>query len=177
IWAIGRSAGAISGEIDRGTMELLMAQPLARFRIVLAHLLVDLMTIPLLCLGMWGGTWLGTWLFGMLQIGASIDDANHVNPVLFAPGLLNAAALLFAVTGYTMWLSSAGRFRGRVLSASILITLVQYLINVLGQMIDWLKFLRPFTVFYYYQPQPIILKNDWAIDLGGVWNNGQPLAW
>src|SRR5438105_7727263 len=30
IWAIGRSAGAIAGEIDRGTMELLMAQPLYR---------------------------------------------------------------------------------------------------------------------------------------------------
>ena len=28
IWAIGRAAGAIVGEIDRGTMELLLAQPL-----------------------------------------------------------------------------------------------------------------------------------------------------
>src|SRR5262249_58987204 len=28
VWAIGRAAGAVSGEIDRGTMELLLAQPL-----------------------------------------------------------------------------------------------------------------------------------------------------
>src|SRR5262249_23779886 len=35
IWAIGRAAGAIAGEIDRGTMELLLAQPLARYRVVL----------------------------------------------------------------------------------------------------------------------------------------------
>ena len=27
IWAIGRAAGAIAGEMDRGTMELLLAQP------------------------------------------------------------------------------------------------------------------------------------------------------
>src|ERR1044071_1308474 len=34
LWAIGRSAGAIAGEIDRGTMELLLAQPVPRSRVV-----------------------------------------------------------------------------------------------------------------------------------------------
>ena len=32
IWAVGRASGAIAGEMDRGTMELLLAQPLARGR-------------------------------------------------------------------------------------------------------------------------------------------------
>src|SRR5262249_52177738 len=31
IWAVGRGASALAGEVDRGTMELLIAQPLARF--------------------------------------------------------------------------------------------------------------------------------------------------
>ena len=35
IWAIGRATGAIAGEIDRGSMELLLAQPLARYRLIL----------------------------------------------------------------------------------------------------------------------------------------------
>jgi ABC-2 type transport system permease protein len=43
IWAIGRASGAIAGEIDRGTMELLLAQPVPRSRVVLAHLAVDLL--------------------------------------------------------------------------------------------------------------------------------------
>ena len=60
LWAIGRAAGAIAGEIDRGTMELLLAQPLPRSRIVLAHLAVDAILIPLLCLSLWGGMWAGT---------------------------------------------------------------------------------------------------------------------
>src|SRR4051812_30890373 len=30
IWAVGRGASAIAGEIDRGTMELLLAQPISR---------------------------------------------------------------------------------------------------------------------------------------------------
>src|SRR6516162_9707568 len=48
IWAVGRAAGGIAGEIDRGTMELLLAQPVPRHRLILAHLCADGVTIPLL---------------------------------------------------------------------------------------------------------------------------------
>src|SRR5262249_51269934 len=68
VWAVGRAAGAIAGELDRGTMELLLAQPLPRWRLLLAHLLVDLITIPALCLSLWGGTALGCWLIGPIQL-------------------------------------------------------------------------------------------------------------
>src|SRR5262249_3818242 len=65
VWAIGRAAGALVGELDRGTLELLLAQPVPRSRLILAHFLVDLITIPVLCLGVWAGNWLGGWLFGV----------------------------------------------------------------------------------------------------------------
>jgi ABC-2 type transport system permease protein len=170
IWAIGRSASAIAGELDRGTMELLLAQPLARYRLVLAHLCVDLITIPVLCLGMWGGTWLGTWLFGLLEWGAPLGPGSKmVDPWVLAPGLWNVAGLLFAVSGYTLWLSAAGRFRSRVLGLAILLTLVQFLVNVIAQLADQFGWLRPFTVFYYFQPHLVNLHNRWSVDLGQVW--------
>src|SRR5436190_21625371 len=67
VWSIGRAAGAIAGETDRGTAELLLAQPLPRSRLILGHFCVDLITIPLLCLSLWFGTWLGTALMGPIQ--------------------------------------------------------------------------------------------------------------
>jgi ABC-2 type transport system permease protein len=188
IWAIGRASGAIAGELDRGTLELLLAQPLPRYRIVLAHLVVDLVTIPLLCLSLWAGTWLGVWLVSPIQISAEdmqlfpflgqVDldpETLRLEPLRFFPGLINVAALLFAVSGYTMWMSAAGRFRWSVLGGAVLITLLQFLINVLGQLWDTIAFLRPLTVFYYYQPQQIVLADRWTVDLGTVWNAGQPL--
>ena len=57
----------MAGELDRGTMELLLAQPLSRPRLILAHFGVDLVVIPLLCLSLWGGTCLGTWLVGPIR--------------------------------------------------------------------------------------------------------------
>src|SRR6478735_1896117 len=50
VWAIGRAAGAVAGELDRGTMELLLSQPLPRNRLILAHLIVDAIVIPIICL-------------------------------------------------------------------------------------------------------------------------------
>jgi ABC-2 type transport system permease protein len=183
IWAIGRSSGAIAGEIDRGTMELLLAQPIGRRRLILAHLSIDLLTIPLLCLSLWAGTFLGVWLVGPIELSGEDRkrfpfpvevnaDALRLDPAAFGPGLWNVAALVFAVSGYTLWLSAGGRFRWKVLGAAVFITLLQFLINVVGQFWDLVGVLRPFTVFYYYQPQQIVLGHRWSIDLGNVWNHG-----
>jgi len=176
VWAIGRAAVAISGEIDRGTMELLVAQPVARWKIIVAHGLVDLVTIPLLCLSLWLGHLAGASLMGMLKPGEPTRPSEpYVQPFDFVPGLTNVAALLFAVSGYTMWLSARGRFRGRVMSIAVLVTLLQFLVNVVGQLWDAVEPLRQFTVFYYFQPQQIILSNKWTVDVGKFTTTGHPL--
>lgn len=177
VWAVGRASSAIAGEIDRGTMELLLAQPLARYKLVLAHLCVDLIVIPILCLSMWGGNWLGIALFGQIEPNAPLEASTlRVDPRVLTPALWNVAALLFAVSGTTMVLSARGRFRGKVLGQAVLLTLVQFLINVIGQLWDAVEVLRPFTIFYYYQPQQIILQDRWTIDLARSWHLSQPLT-
>jgi ABC-2 type transport system permease protein len=214
IWAVGRAAGAVAGEIDRGTMELLLAQPVPRSRLILAHFLVDLVTIPLLCLALWAGNWLGAWIISpikveepslkappvapayLLELGPfrirvappvqrmqrKITEGDRermrqrlsVEPVRFGKGLWLVGGLIFSVCGYTMWLSAAGRFRWHVLGIAVFITLVQFLVNVLGQMWDDAGWLRPFTIFYYYQPQQLILTGDWNVTFR-EWNGGTPL--
>jgi ABC-2 type transport system permease protein len=163
VWAIGRASGAVAGELDRGTMELLLAQPLPRRTLILAHLCVDAIVIPALCLAMWAGTWVGAWAVGFL---GNPDELMRVEPLHFAPALLNAGLLTFAVSGYTLWLSSLGRFRGRVMGLAVLLTLVQFLVNVIGQLWEVIEPLRPLTVFYYYQPQSLILHDGWYAQPG-----------
>jgi ABC-2 type transport system permease protein len=199
---VGRAAGAIAGELDRGTMELLLAQPLARSRLILAHLVVDLIVIPILCLSLWAGTCLGYLLVGpievvdppdlkpppallTLELGPFKATLKTAVPVVretpeqrqsrlsidlasIGPGLLVPGGLLFAMSGYTLWQSSLGRFRWRVLGLSVLVTLLMYLVNVLGQMWDLLAPLRPLTLFYYYQPQQVILGGGWTMPVLGL---------
>jgi ABC-2 type transport system permease protein len=174
VWAIGRSAGAIAGEIDRGTMELLLAQPLARYRVILSHLCVDLVTIPVLCLSLWAGNWLGIYLVNLRDNGPSAAG-SPIDPAMFAPALWWVAGLMFAIGGYTMWLSAAGRFRWRVMGVAVFLTLLQFLVQVVGQLWDAVAFLRPFTVYFYYQPQQVILKGAWTVDLAKAWHLDESL--
>ena len=44
--------------------------------------------------------------------GVDPEERLRLEPGRFGPALANVAALLFAVGGYTMWLSAGGRFRG-----------------------------------------------------------------
>jgi len=168
IWAVGRSSGAIAGEIDRGTMELLLAPPLARWKVVLAHFLVDCITIPALCLSMWLGVLFSAWRLDRVE--EQVVATQQVDPMAFLPALLAVAGLLFAVSGYTLWMSSCGRFRWRVMGAAVIVTLLQFLVNVIAQL--WIPFrsLSAFTVFQYYQPQQIILDPRWFEALT-TWRN------
>jgi ABC-2 type transport system permease protein len=186
IWAVGRASGAIAGEIDRGTMELILSQPLPRSRLILAHLIVDLITIPLICLSLWAGNWLGYGLLGPVQVKEPPPEVRQmtalsplgrlkepprpdpaklqIDPVAFGPALVSVAALVFAVTGFTMALSASGRFRWRVLGTAVFLFLVMFLLNLIGQLWEeGFGWARPLTVFYYYQPQQIILGNSWAV--------------
>jgi ABC-2 type transport system permease protein len=139
-------------------MELLLAQPISRSRVILAHLLVDLATIPILCLAMWLGTWAGTCLVGLK---GNPLPSLRADPWPFIPSLLNVAVLIFATSGSTLVLSAAGRFRSRVLGLAVLLALVQFLINVVGQLWGPLEHIRPLTFYFYYQPQPIIVDPAW----------------
>jgi ABC-2 type transport system permease protein len=180
LWAVGRSAGAVAGELDRGTMELLLSQPLPRWRVIFAHFCVDLITIPFLALSLWAGIWFGTTLVGPMTAPTDakspiLGTPIHVDESLlaidrwaFGPPLLNVAALLFAISGMTMWLSAGSRYRWRVIGLAAMIVLMQFTMNVIGQIWDTVAFLRPLSVFYYYQPQRITLNGSWSVPLDAL---------
>jgi len=191
VWAVGRAGGAVAGELDRGTMELLMSQPVPRNRLILAHLIVDALVIPALCLSFYAGTQFGLWAVGPFVIDYSGVRAAMARDVPAAalfnlgiptepeilevsgtpefPALANLAGLLFALSGITLALSAAGRSRWKVIGYGVLVALIMFVANVLGQLWDEAAFVRPFSVFYYYQPQRIMLRGEWGTSLGAVW--------
>jgi ABC-2 type transport system permease protein len=189
LWAVGRAASAVSGELDRGTMELLLSQPVPRNRLILAHFLVDLMVIPLICLAIPLGTQTGLALVGPFEVDyTSLRKLNLPIPLPTQPeylsvdtsgqpaALLNLAALMFALSGLTMAISAAGRSRWRTIGFAALAVVAMFVANVIGQLWEEAAFVRPATVFFYYQPQLIWLKGTWGVELGDAWSAGRPLA-
>lgn len=188
VWAVGRSAGAVAGEIDRGTMELLMSQPVPRSRLIVAHFLVDALVLPAIALAFFLGTQLG-----LAVVGDFIPDYSALKnlkrpdgtPIPFPipenpeplpvsgrgeiAGLANTCSLLFAISGLTIALSAAGRSRWKVTGYAVLIVVVMFVANTIGQLWEPAGFVRPLTLFFYYQPQKAMLDNNWMVDLGAAW--------
>ena len=185
VWAVGRAAGAVAGEVDRGTMELLMSQPVPRNRLILAHLIVDLTVLPIICLAFFAGTQLG-----LAAVGEFVPDYTALKSLktpdgkpipLQIPkdpkpmevsgrgelaGLANTCALMFAVSGLTIAVSSAGRSRWKVTGYAVLIVVVMFVANTIGQLWEPAAWVRPLTLFFYYQPQKAMLAGNWLVDVG-----------
>jgi ABC-2 type transport system permease protein len=190
---VGRAAGAVAGELDRGTMELLMSQPVPRHRLVLAHFLVDCVVLPVLCLSFFAGTQFGLWVVGeFVPDYTALDELAQGAPLLksaalrdTAPlpvsglgelaGLVNTVALMFAISGMTLALSAAGRSRWKVVGYAVLVVVVMFVANTVGQLWEPAGFVRPFTFFFYYQPQRTMIEGNWTVDLSQAWDLGRPV--
>jgi ABC-2 type transport system permease protein len=195
LWAVGKSSGAISGELGGGTMELLLSQPVPRGRLVLAHLIVDAITIPLLVCSISVGMHLGLWTVGEFRVNQDVvqkvsekapkfaqdkvrelADKQKVLPV--SPenqwkGGVNLAALVFAMSGLGLVISACGRNRWRTTGWAVLLVLGMFVLNVIAQLWDPLAFTRPFTLFFYYQPHRHWLDDIWTADVGACWGLGE----
>ena len=186
LWAVGRSAGAVAGELERGTMELLMSQPVPRNRLILAHLVTDAVVIPAIVASLIAGTQLGVMANVPFTLDTSAFQKMPANAQVFIKTLklpeslpvdasgqwaagLNLAALMFALSGVTMLISACGRNRWRAIGWASLMAVVMFIGNVVGQLWESASAVRPFTVFFYYQPQKIWLSGNWLANLNEAW--------
>src|SRR3954467_7953366 len=76
IWTIARGSDCVSGEIGRGTMEMLLAQPVRRTTVYATQALVTTVGSALLATAVWCGTALG------LHAGQLYE---HVSAALYVP--------------------------------------------------------------------------------------------
>lgn len=147
-WAIGRGSDVVSGEISRGTMDLLATLPVRRWWLVVASGAVTAIGAAVLAFSIWGGSLLG------LQ---TVTLPEAVASERYLPGVLNLFAMTFCVAGITALLSACDRNRWRtVLLAGgfFVVASVVKLIARLWAPGAWLKYLSVLTAF---EPQQLIL--------------------
>lgn len=66
MWAIGRGT-ALVGELDRGTLELLLSQPVSRRMVNFSQMVFDILCWPILALALCGGLSFGVWSINPIQ--------------------------------------------------------------------------------------------------------------
>lgn len=191
VWVIARGSDVVSGELGRGTLEMLLAQPITRTQVLRAHAIVAVLGLAGLTLCVWLGIWTGIMAFSVKQIPPAATfyipliglhlplPQGNVEPFytpmstlvsaeVFGVGILNLFAFGFALLGISTWISSIDRYRWRAVG----VTIGFYVVNVIlmiasqaSQRLDWLKY---FTYFTLYKPQEII-QFQANPELGSPW--------
>src|SRR5690606_33401342 len=106
IWAIARGSDVVSGEINRGTMEMLLAQPIRRSALLFSHAAVTVIGAALLAYVSWLGTWVGLTFISLEE---------PVSTRIFIPPAVNLFSLGFFLAGFSTMLSAGDRYRSRTI--------------------------------------------------------------
>jgi ABC-2 type transport system permease protein len=144
-FVIAWTRAMIAGEISDGTMELLLAQPVARWRVIVSESTGLLAGVVGLCCV----TVVGTMALGA-AFGARVSYAG------FGAFLPLGIALALAVAGYSLFFSALLDEPRRAVMASAGLTLFFYLLHFGGtyskviDKIDW------FGIFHYYNPMKVL---------------------
>ncbi len=150
-WAAGRGSDPISGEIGRGTMDLIVSLPVRRAAILVAPFGVAVLGAVVLP----GALLLGTHI-GLLMY----DVGDDVSTRQFLPGAINVGFLIVCMTGVTVFISSwtASRWRAISLAAGF------YVISEIAEMVSRLweqgSWLRYCSIASAFQPHLLILKPE-----------------
>jgi ABC-2 type transport system permease protein len=174
LWAIARGTDCVSGEIGRGTMEMLLAQPVSRVQVLWSQASITIAGIALLALTSWLGLYVGimtntveepvaqTWTIPWLRIEVpnllapeQIERrpmSDKVDPAHLVPAAFNLFSLAFFLAGLSSLFSSFDRYRWRTIGLVISVYVVQLIIKIIGLASDRLDWLRRFSFFTAYEP-------------------------
>jgi len=139
VYAITAGARAIAGEEESKTLELLVAQPVSRTRLVLEKFAAQAVQIAILAVATFAVTALGARLFDMdVSVSRLGDAALGVYLLGIAHGAL--AFLGGAATGR----------RSAAYVLAVTVAVAGYLLNGLGQLVDFLDRWRVLSPFEWY---------------------------
>jgi ABC-2 type transport system permease protein len=139
VYAIGVGSNAIAGEEERGTLDLLLANPIGRARIVLekgAALLVST-------------TALMFFLFIGLVLGAGAGDM-HIGWWPLARGALALGLLAIAFGYLALGIGATTGSKGLARSVSAIVATGAYVLNAFAPTVQQLQPYQRLSLFYYY---------------------------
>jgi ABC-2 type transport system permease protein len=175
VWAISRGSAAVAGELERGTLDLVLSRPIPRASYL--------------------GAQVTAGIIGLVVLGAALIAGNQVggryNPVAIPPGVrvlvrpaLNYAALGLAIFGYSVLLSAIDSVRWRPNLLASVLTLGGFIALVVANipaLDEWYwKELEKVSIFKAYNPVEAVVKGETLgfnlLVLAGVGVSGIALA-
>jgi ABC-2 type transport system permease protein len=153
VWGISRGSDAVSGELGRGTMELLLAQPVRRISVLMAQAGVTLGGAALLALSAWAGMALGL---------KTITLEEPVEIARLIPGVLNLFCLCAFLAGVSTLASSWDRYRARTIGVMGAVYVAATILKIFGRVSPNWHWLAWFSFFTAFEPALWVMRSEGA---------------
>ncbi|MCP4889140.1 ABC transporter permease [Rubripirellula sp.] len=197
VWCVSRGSDVVSGELNRGTLEMMLSQPIRRITLLATHATVSVAGLALLCLMVWGGITIGieattvtetvdppSFRIPMINIDVPLTVADpvteeiplrqRVNSSTYAASTFSLFAFGFFLLGLSSMFSAFDRYRWRTVGAVVGVYILQLVMFGLGKAAASLEWLLSMTFFSCYRPQKMtsLVTND---GLGAPWSLVTPI--
>ena len=139
VFAIGFGSDAVAGEEERGSLDLLLSNPLNRWRLVLEKFTAMAVCTMLLTIVFWATLAIG---------GAAIDMG--LNLLRLAAVCFSGFLLAIAFGAVALAMGCARGKRGLSMGVAGALGVYGYMLNALAPLIDWLEPFQVASPFYYY---------------------------
>ena len=177
VWAISRASDCVSGELSRGTMELLLAQPVSRLQVLVTPTCVTILGAALLAAVSWCGTYAGIqtchvevkpWQRSLPFLNLNLPFSTQgreptfvpmsdlVDPHLFWSPLLNLFCFAFLLIAITTFFSAWDRYRWRTIGIVVGIFVIQQVFEVIAMSVKGYEVLGRFSFLSAYEPVVIV---------------------
>jgi ABC-2 type transport system permease protein len=156
VWGITRGSDAVSGQLERGTMEMLLAQPVRRQAVWVTQALATTAASATLCgvlaLSVCGAVAFGPW-------------AGKVEPQRFLLPVANVFGLMVCIAGISACLSAADTYRWRTIGSMCGFYVFSLLAKLVGRMSGTFGWVGYLSFLNAYEPQRLVG------DAGVSWGN------
>jgi ABC-2 type transport system permease protein len=156
MWAISRGSVAVSAEVERGTMDLILSRPVARWAYLLAQVLFAIIGLAILAAALFAGC--------SIAVRYNVLNEPPSAWLLVRPAI-NFAAIGLPIYGYTLLVSALDHVRWRPTSIGSVLTLggfIAYVVslNPVLQDSNWRPWLERISIFKAFNPVEVVTTGE-----------------
>jgi len=153
LFAVGVPTGLLAGEVQRGTMELILSRHATKTGVYICAGLVTVTGMYALVLVMYLGTVACTGLY----------QSSQPVPLGFFFKIAIVGGLLASAVGGIALLAAACFRRGAAVTVTVAYLVVNYFVSIIAEWWPRMKFLEPTTIFHYVPGPQMFQASAWPL--------------
>jgi ABC-2 type transport system permease protein len=156
VFGAGMAAGAVAGELEDGTLEVILSKPVGRRPLYVANLAAVVLLVGAVMALIQAGNLVG---LSLLELGDEVDLG--LVPLVWLNGFL----LWIAFGAFGLAASVTFDRHAQAIGLTAAFLLVNYFLEIIGSFWTDVDFLQPYSLFHYFQPGEILLGDADPLDL------------